>query len=100
MFCGWSRGQTFAGLNLTLALFNLLPVGRLDGGRALGCALALLAGPDRAERIGRGLDLLCAGAALGAGLLVPVRRATSPCSWPACGWWDDFPGKLAAFSGQ
>ena len=41
-----------------------------DGGRALGCALALLAGPDRAERIGRGLDLLCAGAALGAGLLV------------------------------
>ena len=70
VFCGWSRGQTFAGLNLTLALFNLLPVGRLDGGRALGCALALLAGPDRAERIGRGLDLLCAGAALGAGLLV------------------------------
>ena len=70
MCCGWSRGQTFAGLNLALALFNLLPVGRLDGGRALGCALALLAGPNRAERIGRGLDLLCAGAALGAGLLV------------------------------
>ena len=71
VFCGWSRGQTFAGLNLTLALFNLLPVGRLDGGRALSCTLSLLLGPDWAWRVGRGLDvafgallLLLGGAAL------------------------------------
>ena len=70
LFCALPGGAVFSGLNLVLACFNMLPVGRLDGGRALGCALALLAGPDRAERIGRGLDLLCAGAALGAGLLV------------------------------
>lgn len=31
--------QTFAGLNLALGLFNLLPVRQLDGGQALVCLL-------------------------------------------------------------
>jgi len=68
--CGCSEGVTFAGLNLVLALFNLLPVGRMDGGRALYCTLALLAGPDLAARVGVGLDLLCTAAALAGGLLL------------------------------
>ena len=43
-------GALFAGINLVLALFNLLPVSGLDGGRALNCALCALCGPEAAER--------------------------------------------------
>ena len=68
--CGWRAGAAFAGLNLVLALFNLLPVGRLDGGRALYCTLALLAGPDLAAWAGGRLDALCTAAALAGGLLL------------------------------
>lgn len=64
---------TFAGLNLTLALFNLLPVGRLDGGRAVYCTLALLAGPGPADRVGRWLDCLCTAAVMAAGLHLALR---------------------------
>ena len=71
LFCALPGGAVFAGLNLVLACFNMLPVGRLDGGRALSCALSLLLGPDWAWRVGRGLDvafgvllLLLGGAAL------------------------------------
>ena len=51
VLCQWGHGILFAGLNLVLGCFNLLPVGRLDGGRALYCTLALLLGPSWAERI-------------------------------------------------
>lgn len=68
--CNFRGGLTFAGLNLALAVFNLLPVGRLDGGRAVHCTLALLAGPDAADRVGRWLDCLCTAGALAAGLLL------------------------------
>ena len=68
--CGWKRGFAFAGLNLALAIFNLLPAGGLDGGRALYCTLALLAGPDLAGRVGRALELLCTAALLTGGLLL------------------------------
>lgn len=70
--CNFQGGLTFAGLNLALAVFNLLPVGRLDGGRALYCTLALLAGPETADRVGRWLDCLCTVGALAAGLFLAV----------------------------
>lgn len=70
--CGLEGGAVFAGLNLALALFNLLPVGRLDGGRALHCTLALLAGPGAADRVAGWLDSLCTAGALAAGLLLAV----------------------------
>lgn len=68
VFSGFEQGLTFSGLNLMLALFNMLPVGRLDGGRALRCTLAILTGPDLADRFGRGLDSLCAAGSLVAGV--------------------------------
>lgn len=70
--CGFEEGLTFAGLNLILAVFNLLPVGRLDGGRALRCTLALLAGPDLSAWVGGWLDCLCMAGSLAAGLWLAV----------------------------
>lgn len=70
---GFQRGLVWAGLNLALAVFNLLPVGRLDGGRALHCMIALLAGPDAAVWTGIWLDRLCTASVLAAGLLLAGR---------------------------
>ena len=72
IFCAWPGGAVFAGLNLVLACFNMLPAGRLDGGRALACTLALLAGPDLSEQTGGCLDRLCVAGLLTAGVLTGV----------------------------
>ena len=58
VFSGWKFGLLFAGLNLMLGCFNLLPVGRLDGGRVLCCAMALLFGPNLAHEIARLSDVV------------------------------------------
>ena len=70
LLCRWEWGVLFAGLNLVLCFFNLLPAGRLDGGRALNCAIALLAGPDAADRAGEWLTLLVTGLLLAGSVLV------------------------------
>ena len=64
------RAWFFAGLNLALAAFNLLPVEQLDGGRALEVLLSFFL-PDYLVRrvlgalsLGLSLALTAAGAAL------------------------------------
>lgn len=69
IFCTWEWGSLFSGLNLALGCFNLLPVGRLDGGRAMYCTLALLAGPDAALRAGEWMDCVFTALILGLGLM-------------------------------
>ena len=78
LLCAWicsGLGEAwwcFTGLHLALGLFNLLPVGPLDGGRALNCLLTLAA-------IAK--DLKCRGASpecsvtIAAGLL-KVQKST------------------------
>ena len=75
------RSLLFAGINLALALFNLLPLPPLDGGRALVCALSLHTEPDRARRlcewVGRGtlgVLLLLGGMCVcrGGGITLPL----------------------------
>lgn len=46
----WGR-SVFAGLSLTLGLFNLLPATALDGGRIVACLGAWTLGPQRAEQL-------------------------------------------------
>ena len=64
---GW---PIFAGLNLVLGLFNLLPLRALDGGRALGCLAALLPWSEQAESLLCWLDILLTAVSVLCGLLV------------------------------
>lgn len=70
IFQHWTWGSLFAGLNLVLGCFNLMPVGRLDGGRAMYCTLSLLVGPDLAQRTGERIDLIFTTFFLAAGIFL------------------------------
>ena len=58
--CRIPGGAILAGVNLVLGGFNLLPVGSLDGGRALSCLLALTAGQERGEKWAQSLSYVFA----------------------------------------
>lgn len=62
------RFPLFAVLSLCLALFNLLPILPLDGGRALRAGLLLALPEDKVQRILRRITLVCAAALAAAAL--------------------------------
>lgn len=59
IFCRVPWGEVFAGLNVALALLNLLPVGKLDGGRALQSLLSLYFPLEISDFCCRFLDFSC-----------------------------------------
>lgn len=73
LYTGWERAFMLSGIHAALALFNLLPLRVLDGGRCLYLLLAWMTEPVTADRIMHGVScmslcvllLLCA-AILGA----------------------------------
>ncbi len=61
---GWERGFMIAGIHGALALFNLLPLRMLDGGRSLYLLLSWWTEPVTADRVLHGVDCLCLGGLL------------------------------------
>lgn len=64
---GW---LVFAGMNLAQGLFNLLPIGVLDGGRILRCICCMTGEPDRALRVQAWVDRGLAAIVLAVGVAV------------------------------
>ena len=62
------RAHALAGVSLVLSLFNLLPIGGLDGGRVLAAALSMIMPPERARSICSWLTVMCAAVMLGGGM--------------------------------
>ncbi len=68
----------FAGLNLAIGVFNLLPLCPLDGGRLLNLLLTRLLDPIRGERVCQLLTAMLGMGLLGLGLLLMVRTGGNP----------------------
>ena len=70
----WENGFLYAGLHGALALFNLLPVRMLDGGRSLYLLLSWKTEPITAARVMRAVSCLCLSIllALGAALQLVI----------------------------
>ena len=62
-----------AGVNLTLGVFNLLPVPALDGGRVLHLLVSWRRDPMAADRACRWVGLVCAGLLTAGALWVTLR---------------------------
>ena len=74
LLAGRERSLVLVGANLSLCLFNLLPIPPLDGGRAAALCLLWLRGPDRGEVLAERLGRVCS-LAFGAGLLFLMAAA-------------------------
>ncbi len=64
-FCG---AHALSGVSLVLSVFNLLPIGGLDGGRVLSALLSMLLDHERAQRVCFWVTIICAAAMFAAGV--------------------------------
>lgn len=67
----------FAGLNLSLGVFNMLPIWPLDGGRAFAILLTALFSPTWAQRIERLCSALLVAALTASGAALLCRTGTN-----------------------
>jgi len=74
VFSRASGGAAFAGVNLALGVFNLLPVGELDGARILRSALAFAASDRTASAVYGCLEFYFTVIFAGAGMALAVRN--------------------------
>ncbi len=74
----WEMAYLFAGAQLVLGLFNLIPAGPLDGGRALWLVTAWLTEPFTADRVTASVGLAAAAALLLGGLALMGQSGGSP----------------------
>ena len=74
----WPAAYVFAGTQLVLGLFNLLPARPLDGGRFLWLLTARLTEPFTADRVCRAVGLAVCAALTALGAAVWGRRGGSP----------------------
>lgn len=65
--------HALAGVSLALSLFNLLPIGGLDGGRLLRALLSIHTDPERADKLCLWVTLVCAAMMLSAGVYLMLR---------------------------
>ncbi|MBQ2062519.1 MAG: hypothetical protein II458_07570 [Oscillospiraceae bacterium] len=74
----WEGAYLFAGAQLVLGVFNLIPAGPLDGGRALWLLTAWLTEPFTADRVTAAVGVAAAGALLLGGLALMGQTGGSP----------------------
>ena len=74
----WDEAYVFAGAQLVLGLFNLIPARPLDGGRILWLVIAWITEPFTADRVVFFTSVLFAAALLILGAAVLIRTGKSP----------------------
>ena len=74
----WELAYVFAGAQLVLGLFNLIPARPLDGGRLLWLLTAWFTEPYTADRVTFAVTVICAAALLAGGTAVLLRTGRSP----------------------
>lgn len=79
-------GWCFGGMNFALAIFNLLPAGCLDGGRAIGFLLSPVLGGEGAGRVLKILTGALAAGLLAGALLLLGKGSWNPTLWLLALW--------------
>ena len=74
----WESAYVFAGAQLVLGLFNLIPIRPLDGGRLLWLTVAWLTEPFSADRIASASGVIFAVVLFALGAMVFYRTGNSP----------------------